>query len=125
MFIGSSLVIFGINRTLLTYQLYHNVLIERAEDHYLISNFCDQASHIRNLGRHTNMCLEAEKRLSTPPILHAFRQVIDDTLYREFHLNVLIQVGMVLLMIFFTSILHARFTKYSNTKLPLVKLKNA
>ena len=108
-FISTSVAIFGVNRALMTYQLYHNVLIERTEDLYLVEQFCDQASHIKNLGRHTNLCLEAEKRLSTPPIVHAIRQVIDDTLYREFHVNTLIQVGLVLVMIFFTAMLHTRF----------------
>lgn len=123
-FIGGATVVFSINRVLLTYQLYHNVIIERTEDQYLISNFCDQASHIKHLGRHTTMCLEAEKRLSTPPILHAIGQVIDDTLYREFQMRNVIQIGVILLMTFFTAMLHARFLKYSNAKLPTtMKLK--
>jgi hypothetical protein len=98
------------NRILFTYETYKRISIERTEDRVLKSSFCTQVDRT-SIGRHTSICLEADRRLATPNIVHTLKHVVDDTLYREFHFHKIATISVVCIAVLFIGHIHTRYIK--------------
>jgi hypothetical protein len=99
-----------LNRILYSMAVYKNTRIERDEDLYLKSSFCNQANH-REIGRHTTICLEADRRLASSVAFHTAQHVVNDTLYRELHFHTLMQVTGVIVVVISLGAFHTRYIK--------------
>lgn len=109
------------NRILFTYETYKRIGIERNEDHVLKSSFCTQVDRT-SIGRHTNICLEADRRLATPTIIHTLKYVVDDTLYRELHFKQIATVSVVFIAVLFIGHVHTKYIKSSiENNLPIYR----
>lgn len=110
-------VVLFLNRVLYSMAVYKRMKIERDEDIYLKNNFCNQVSH-REIGRHTTLCLEAERRLASPVIFHTVQEVVNDTLYRELQFRTIAQVTGVILVVMLLGAFHNKYVK-NNSTLPI------
>lgn len=110
-------VIVVLNRILYSMAVYKKMKIEREEDIYLKNNFCNQVSH-REIGRHTNLCLEANKRLASTVVFHTIQEVVNDTLYRELHFHTIAQVSGVIIVVMVLGAFHNKYVK-QNVSLPI------
>jgi hypothetical protein len=100
--------------------VYKRMKIERDEDIYLKNNFCNQVDH-REIGRHTTICLEADKRLASTVMFHTIQEVVNDTLYRELHFHTLAQVSGVIIVVMVLGWFHNKYVKSNEPKeLPLL-----
>jgi len=89
---------------------YKKMKIEKDEDIYLKHNFCNKVDH-SSIGRHTSICLEADRRLASSVAFHTAQSVVNDTLYREFQFNALVQISAVALAIMALGVFHNRYLK--------------
>lgn len=101
------------NRMLYTMAVYKGKKIEREEDLYLKNNFCNQVDHSQ-IGRHTNICLEADRRLASTVTFHTMQEVVNDTLYRELHFHTIAQISGVIIVVMVLGAFHNKYVK-SNT----------
>ena len=113
------------NRVLFTFETYKRISIERNEDRELKSSFCSKVDR-SSIGRHQTICLEADRRLATPNIVHTLKYVVDDTLYREFHFRQIATMTAVVLSVLVIGHIHTKYIK-SNlvNNLPLVHRKSS
>lgn len=113
-------IVLIMNRVLYSMSVYKRMKIERDEDIYLKNNFCNQVDH-KEIGRHTSICLEADKRLASSVVFHTIREVVDDTLYRELHFHTLAQVSGVVIVVMVLGAFHNKYVKEVSPKdLPLI-----
>lgn len=106
------------NRILYSMAVYNQKKIERDEDIYLIQNFCNQVNH-REIGRHTSICLEADRRMSSTVIFHTLQEVVNDTLYRELHFHTIAQISGVVIVVMILGAFHNKYVKSNNINLPV------
>lgn len=99
-----------LNRILYTQSKYKEMQIERAEDLFLKTNFCNTLDH-KEMGRHTTICLEADKRLSSSVLFHTIQTVVDDTLYRELHFHTIAQITGIFAGVIAVGAIHAKYIK--------------
>jgi hypothetical protein len=99
-----------LNRIMYTISTYKKMQIERHEDVFLKTNFCNSLDH-RDMGRHTTICLEADWRLASSVIFHTLKTVIDDTLYRELHFHTIAQVTGIFTGVIVIGALHSKYIK--------------
>lgn len=99
-----------LNRIMYTLATYKKVQIERQEDLFLKNNFCNTLDH-KEMGRHTAICLEANRRLASSVIFHTLQTVIDDTLYRELHFHTIAQVTGIFTGVIIIGALHSKYIK--------------
>ena len=108
-----------INRLLLTISTYKKMKIEREEDIYLKNNFCNQVDH-KSIGRHTTICLEADRRLASSVGFHTIQNVVNDTLYRELQFHTIAQITGVLVGVMALGAFHTKYVKSnSGGQLPI------
>jgi hypothetical protein len=103
-------VILMLNRILYGMATYKKIKIERNEDIYLKQNFCNQVDH-KEIGRHTSICLEADRRLASTISFHTMQEVVNDTLYRELHFHTLIQITGVIVVVMTLGAFHTKYVK--------------
>lgn len=103
-------IVLMLNRIMYTVSTYKKMKIERGEDLFLRENFCDVLSH-KDLGRHTTICLENNRKLASSILFHTFQKVIDDTLYRELHFHVIAQVTGIFAGVIIIGALHSKYIK--------------
>ena len=108
-------VIVLLNRLLYGMEVYRKMKIERDEDIYLKQNFCNQVDH-KEIGRHTAICLEADRRLASTVTFHSLQELVNDTLYRELHFHTLMQVSGVIIVVMSLGAFH---TKYVKSNIPI------
>lgn len=112
-----------LNRILYTVSTYKKMSIERQEDLFLKKNFCDAMNH-KDMGRHTTICLENNRKLASPIWFHTFQKVVDDTLYRELHFHTIAQVTGVFASVIVIGALHSKYIKDNRPmNLPTTNLK--
>lgn len=111
------------NRVLFTFETFKKFSIERNEDLYLKANFCNNVDR-KSIGRHTTICLEADRRLSTPRWIQTLKYVVDDTLYRELQMHQIASITAVLAAVIMVGHLHTRYLKNNiEANLPIVHRK--
>lgn len=103
-------IIVIMNRILHGMAVYKRMTIERDEDIYLKHNFCNQVDH-KEIGRHTAICLEADRRLASTVIFHTVQEVVNDTLYRELHFHTLAQVSGLIIVVMTLGAFHTKYVK--------------
>lgn len=109
-----------LNRIMYTMETYKKIKIERDEDLFLKHNFCNTLDH-KDMGRHTNICLEANRRLASSVYFHTIQTVVDDTLYRELHFHTIAQITGVFAGVILIGALHSKYIKETRPKeLPMV-----
>lgn len=99
--------------------VHKRMKIERDEDIYLKNNFCNQVDH-REIGRHTSICLEADRRLASSIVFHTAQEVVNDTLYRELHFHTVAQVTAVVVAVMALGAFHNKYVKSNNRNLPVL-----
>lgn len=99
-----------LNRILFTVSTYKKIQIERQEDMFLKNNFCNTLDH-KEMGRHTTICLETDRRLASSIVFHTFQQVIDETLYRELHFHTIAQITGIFTSVIIIGALHSKYIK--------------
>jgi hypothetical protein len=109
-FLKIVIIVLTLNRILYTISTYKKMIIEREEDLFLKRNFCDVMDH-KDLGRHTTICLENNRKLASSIIFHTFQKVIDDTLYRELQFHTIIQVTGIFASVIIIGALHSKYIK--------------
>lgn len=103
-------IVLVMNRVLYTIQTHKNMTIERDEDIYLKTNFCNKVDH-SEIGRHTTICLEADKRLASSVVFHTLQEVVNDTLYRELQFQALMQVTALFTGVIIVGAIHSKYIK--------------
>ena len=103
-------IVLVMNRIMYTISTYKKMTIERQEDLFLKKNFCEALDH-KDIGRHTTICLENDRKLASPVIFHTFQKVIDDTLYRELHFHTIAQVTGVFAGVIIVGAIHSKYIK--------------
>jgi hypothetical protein len=98
------------NRILYTIQTYKTMTIERDEDIYLKTNFCNKVDH-SEIGRHTTICLEADRRLASSVVFHTLQEVVDDTLYRELQFHTLVYITAMFTGVIVVGAIHNKYIK--------------
>ena len=117
-------VVLTLNRILYTISTYKKMTIERTEDLFLKKNFCDNLSH-KDLGRHTTICLENNRKLASSVMFHTFQKVVDDTLYRELHFHTIAQVTGIFAGVIIIGALHSKYIKDNRPmNLPVTTKRN-
>lgn len=115
-------IVLVLNRVLYAMSVYKRITIERGEDIYLRHNFCNMVDH-KEIGRHTAICLEAERRLASPVIFHTLHEVVNDTLYRELHFHTVLQISLVVVSVMILGAFHSKYIKSNNQNLPTRNVK--
>lgn len=114
-------VIVALNRLLYGIQTHKSMQIERTEDVYLKTMFCQKVDHIE-IGRHTAICLEANKRLASSVVFHTLQEVVNDTLYRELHIHTLLYVTALFTGVIVVGAFHSKYIKdHRPLNLPVTK----
>jgi hypothetical protein len=103
-------VVLFLNRILYTIQTHKNMAIERDEDIYLKTYFCDKVDH-SEIGRHTTICLEADKRLASSVVFHTIQEVVNDTLYRELQFQTLVYITTLFTGVIIVGAIHSKYIK--------------
>jgi hypothetical protein len=103
-------VVLIMNRILYSIQTHKNMTIERDEDNYLKTNFCNKVDH-SEIGRHTTICLEADKRLAASVVFHTLQEVVNDTLYRELQFHTLVRVTALFSGVIIVGAIHSKYIK--------------
>lgn len=103
-------VVLVMNRILYTIQTHKNMAIERLEDVYLKTNFCNKVDH-SEIGRHTTICLEADKRLASSVVFHTLQEVVNDTLYRELQFHTLVYITALFTGVIVVGAIHNKYIK--------------
>jgi hypothetical protein len=107
-----------------TLSTYKKMTIERQEDLFLKKNFCDAMDH-RDMGRHTTICLENNRKLASSIWFHTLQKVIDDTLYRELHFHTIAQVTGIFAGVIIIGALHSKYIKDNRPmNLPVTSKEN-
>lgn len=104
--------VIALNRLLFAVETHKRMEIERAEDLYLKMNFCNRVDH-REIGRHTSICLEADRRLASSVTFRTAKQVVDDTLHQDLRIQVVAQVTFLVMAVMALAAFH---TKYSRAR---------
>lgn len=100
------------------------MVIERQEDLFLKHNFCDAMDH-KDLGRHTAICLENNRKLASSIYFHTFQKVVDDTLYKELHFQTIAQITGIFAGVILIGALHSKYIKETkNLSLPTIIKKD-
>jgi hypothetical protein len=99
-----------LNRIMHTQSTYKKMAIERTEDLFLRTNFCNTLDH-KDMGRHTTICLEADQRLASSVVFHTLQTVIDDTLYKELHFHTIAQVTGIFTSVIIIGAIHSKYIK--------------
>jgi hypothetical protein len=103
-------VMMTLNRIMYTLSTYKKMQIERQEDLFLKTNFCNTLDH-KDMGRHTTICLETDRRLASSVVFHTIQAVVDDTLYKELHFHTIAQVTGVFAGVILVGALHSKYIK--------------
>lgn len=103
-------VVVLMNRILYSMAVFKQKKIERDEDIYLMNNFCNQVNH-REIGRHTTICLEADRRLASTVTFHTIQEVVNDTLYRELHFHTIAQISGLVIVVMVLGAFHNKYVK--------------
>lgn len=109
-FLKAITLVFVLNRILLTMSVYQKMKIEREEDLFLQRGFCSSYDH-RELGRHSVICLQANHRLASSVLVHTLMYVVNDTMYRELHVQTIGQGILVCLAVFLVGAFHTKYLK--------------
>lgn len=113
-------VVVLMNRILYSMSVFKQKKIERDEDIYLMNNFCNQVNH-REIGRHTTICLEADRRLASTVTFHTIQEVVNDTLYRELHFHTIAQISGLIIVVMVLGAFHNKYVKSNSPcDLPVV-----
>jgi hypothetical protein len=99
-----------LNRVMYTHSIHQKMTIERTEDLFLKTNFCNTLDH-KDMGRHTTICLEADQRLASSVVFHTIQTVVDDTLYKELHFHTIAQVTGVFTGVILIGAIHSKYIK--------------
>lgn len=111
-----------LNRVFFAFDVYDKTLVERSEDKYLLSSFCNLVDH-REIGRHTAICMEAERRLGRKVVFHVIRSVVDDTLQKEVELIHVVHFTLIVVTVIFVGMMHGRYMKSLNYSLPTLNYR--
>jgi hypothetical protein len=101
--------IFLVNRAMVLSESYKKASIERVEDLNLQS-ICETVDRKR-LGRHTQLCLEVDRRLASSIVFGAVKELVDDTLYRELRLDVALQFCGMMVIAVVSGWLHSKYLR--------------
>jgi len=112
------------NRILFLVDEYNRLAAERETDQYM-AHICDDVDY-KKMGRHSAMCSELHRRLSTGVFLHALRSVTDDTINREVTVSGIVTVFTGLSIVMMLSNLQQRYVKFNmDDNLPQHKMKSS
>jgi len=75
----------------------------------------------KELGRHYITCLEVKRRLASSVLFHTIHELVNDTIYRELHINTIIQITLMIISILFIGTIHSKWTR--DDRLPITKIK--
>lgn len=115
LFIGLACIVL-LNRCILLYSTFVRLTQERMNDLYVLTHLCHVLDY-RQIGRHSLICEQIERRLSKYLLVNALEYVVNDTLYMEMGVSSMIQVSVILIIIVTLGALQARML--STTQYPV------
>lgn len=110
------------NRILFAYNTYKKLSHKRVNDYFFISESCDKYDY-QDLGDHAEYCRNVKHKLSMSITYHTLKELVDDTLYKELNITIILQITMIMICITFIGIFYNKFKSSINKELPVYNIK--
>lgn len=102
---------FLFDRLFLLFETYNETKRDIEDDENFFVSNCLDPGGIKYLGKRYYICDEIKKRASTPILFHALQYVANDTMYREFSIQNVLQIMGVVVIVFVTDNIIHRYSR--------------
>lgn len=89
-----------VERLLYLYRIYERMKYEREEDISLLFHVCDKI-HDKNIGRHSSICVDAQRRVSQSILRKSVEELIQETIHKSLEPQTIVVFTIIIISFLF------------------------